>query len=552
MAPFLRLLYTLSILIPCLVALTVPPVSNPSLPLLPISPSPDGEDLTLHPDPFVYHLPSMHSTWTYHAFHSHLPRLTTARAWHKALLAARGPSESLIGTETQRWSAEGVEITLTPGPEMTWGVLIEGIREGVVLSKEERGYEFSVTVEGKEMGRGSVGMKRGVSWRAEQGKALLTLPGAGVRNLTLPDPYIWHLSPMISTWVFHSFRGHLSRRSADLAWDRAYKEATHGHDADDAIGGHMKRWSGGVPDDGIVDVVIYPGPGMTWRMLAEAFNGAEKVIFQKFEFGFTVFAEGVEGEVGTGETLFEAHMRRIRRWTFSGTDHTVDLVIVPRPEMTWTMVAEALGGADFVSRGQKEYQFIIMADGVVGEVGYGQMTMRNKAASENTLSARTKEELDSTVLSNSSLQPWKANVIATSIRDPFIWHTDDMISTWEYYGFHGRLSQNGCEQIWVDAFIEALMQDASGAGDDQLGTQARHWSVRVSHGYIDLVLIPRGEMTWRMMSEGFWGATEVCEARKEYQFVAIATGIEGEIGLGHIAMRLSDTARRGLLRWDVD
>lgn len=119
---------------------------------------------------------------------------------------------------------------------------------------------------------------------------------------TLPDPYIWHRDSMVSTWKFHGSHGYFSRRAASLAWSRVFNEAVEDHHIDGLIGTHGRRWSAAFPDDGTVDVLLFPRPQMTWRMLAEGFQGAELVIFSGREFRFSITAEGAEEEVGYGET----------------------------------------------------------------------------------------------------------------------------------------------------------------------------------------------------------------------------------------------------------
>lgn len=119
---------------------------------------------------------------------------------------------------------------------------------------------------------------------------------------TLPDPFIWHHDPMISTWTYYDYRGYISHRAGSFAWDRAYTEAMSKEDIDSEIGSSMRRWSGVVPDDGTVDLILAPLPGMTWRMLVEGLRGAELVLFSRVEFRFQLRAEGVEGILGHGET----------------------------------------------------------------------------------------------------------------------------------------------------------------------------------------------------------------------------------------------------------
>ncbi|KAL8919844.1 MAG: hypothetical protein Q9208_006577 [Pyrenodesmia sp. 3 TL-2023] len=266
---------------------------------------------------------------------------------------------------------------------------------------------------------------------------------------------------MLSTWKFYGYRGHLSRRCAGLAWNRVFNEAVDDHHFDALIGTHARRWTVNCPDDGIVDVVVFPRPGMTWRMLAEGVKGAAMVILSGVEFRFEVTAEGIEEEVGYGETtrrkfavpsrgdslrrrevgmrrpsgtsmmmvpgvgvnvtlpdpyiwhregmistwefygyrgrlnralallvwndaLNEAvenlgfPLRRAQAWTRSAHGETADLELFPLEGMTWSMLVEASQGAALVNRELKEYQYIITAQGVEGEVGYGRLTMRKQ------------------------------------------------------------------------------------------------------------------------------------------------------------------------------
>lgn len=55
--------------------------------------------------------------------------------------------------------------------------------------------------------------------------------------------------------------------------------------------------------------------------------------------------------------------------------------------MTWGMVAQIIPGAELASRKRQDYESIIIAEGVDGEVGYGQITTRESTASLDTLSA---------------------------------------------------------------------------------------------------------------------------------------------------------------------
>lgn len=50
-----------------------------------------------------------------------------------------------------------------------------------------------------------------------------------------------------------------------------------------------------------MDLVLVAGRAMTWRMLAEGITGAQMVVYEGKETNFVVLAEGIEGEVGSGQ-----------------------------------------------------------------------------------------------------------------------------------------------------------------------------------------------------------------------------------------------------------
>ncbi|KAL8719537.1 MAG: hypothetical protein Q9225_003458 [Loekoesia sp. 1 TL-2023] len=767
----------------------------------------------------------MTSTWTYHSFHGYLDRRSAHVAWYRALTDAERSSHGLIDPGTHHWSgaypnAETVDVVLHSRPRMTWRMLVEGIRGAAMLLRDEKEYEFQVMQDWADgevrvevtVGSGKVTMRR--ERTVERRPADHSLPG--VANLTLPDPFIWHHDPMVSTWEFYDYKGYLSRRSATLAWNRVFDEAVDDHDFDSLIGTRMKRWSATVPDEGTVDVILVPGREMTWKMLAEGIRGAERVIpsgvefkffistegvqkvighgetirrkssisrekleardtrlalpagssagsahvtnltisdpfiwrpegmtsiwefynyhgrlnyalafliwndalneaiaqgalpithrttwsrklhsetadldliplqgmtwpmlvegyggaavvnYESKEYQFIVLAEGGEGEVGYGRLTMRKNLRSERKldardaeeksnlgllmnstahppqagtasvgtlnamddrrkstlalpiitcpsvsvsahfrdpfiwhensmistWEFYGFSSrgaiapgiamsawrlayndarqrtqagygsqqlgtqtrtwstaglhprtTVDLVLVPREGMTWAMLAEGFQGASILICGdRRQFQFIVMAEGIHGEVAYGQTTMRENTASGKALSARGSKNPGLTLGAKPSAQLSKANIAAVSVRDPFIWHTEDMVTTWEFYGYRGHLDRHICEELWIEFFEEALVHLAQGAGDSRLGTQPKHWAMRSRDGMVDLVLIPREEMTWQMMLEGPWGAGKVCPAAKEFQFVVVAAGVEDEVGLGQITVRRGTVA----------
>ena len=139
------------------------------------------------------------------------------------------------------------------------------------------------------------------------------------------------------------------------------------------------------------------------------------------------------------------------------------------------------------------------------------------------------------------------SISANAIHDPFDYHENGMISTWEFYGFVGRrriTSQFAALSAWRLADSDAISRARTGHADQRLGTQTRTWSAsgrspQARSMRVDLVLIPRGEgMTWRILAEGFRGAERlICGDGREFQFVVFAAGSEQEFAIGQMTMR---------------
>lgn len=73
-----------------------------------------------------------------------------------------------------------------------------------------------------------------------------------------------------------------------------------------------------------------------------------------------------------------------------------------------------------------------------------------------------------------------------------------------------------------------------------MGTQTRHW---VGHDEesgvtVDVVIMPREEMTWRMVWE-VWRAVKalICLDGREFQFLVMTQGVQGEVGIGDTKVR---------------
>ncbi|KAL8917368.1 MAG: hypothetical protein Q9208_007986 [Pyrenodesmia sp. 3 TL-2023] len=122
------------------------------------------------------------------------------------------------------------------------------------------------------------------------------------------------------------------------------------------------------------------------------------------------------------------------------------------------------------------------------------------------------------------------------VTDPFLWHQPPMLSTWVFFGYHGYLDPSAAAMAASTAFSEATYNHAP---DRPIGAGTKTWSATYRGGEtVDLVLmVPSEAMTWRMLAEGITGAQMVVYERKETNFVVLAEGIEGEVGLGQIKRR---------------
>lgn len=100
-----------------------------------------------------------------------------------------------------------------------------------------------------------------------------------------------------------------------------------------------------------------------------------------------------------------------------------------------------------------------------------------------------------------------------------------------------------CHHAWLWLFQAAVEQVNLGRGGVPLGTQTMHWPLRDGDEWVDLVVVPREAMTWRMLQDGARGGIVVCaNTGKGFQFGLIADGIEGEMGFGQITARHGEAA----------
>lgn len=121
--------------------------------------------------------------------------------------------------------------------------------------------------------------------------------------------------------------------------------------------------------------------------------------------------------------------------------------------------------------------------------------------------------------------------ICRTIHDPYIWHKEGMSSTWEFYGYSGRLTRALALLVWNDALNEAVE-------DLELPmVRKRTWTRSLDGEMADLELVPVKGMTWVMVAEASQGAAVVNFGLREYQFIVTARGIEGNVAYGRLTMR---------------
>lgn len=142
------------------------------------------------------------------------------------------------------------------------------------------------------------------------------------------------------------------------------------------------------------------------------------------------------------------------------------------------------------------------------------------------------------------LRPPSDHAIDRTVRplpDPFVWHTERMVSTWEFYGFRGRVNVMACERMWSEIVWRAARNVHRGRGDLPV-MQWPPWKRDMTHSWpaddgqwFDTVIQPRWALTWRMLAEAGWedagelgeepeGVKLVCETQKEVYFNVFARG----------------------------
>ncbi|KAL8915008.1 MAG: hypothetical protein Q9171_000448 [Xanthocarpia ochracea] len=213
----------------------------------------------------------------------------------------------------------------------------------------------------------------------------------------------------------------------------------------------------------------------------------------------------------------------------------VEMLLVAQEGMTWKMLAEGITGAQMVVFGGKECHFAIIVPGAAKALGYGQIKRTNSASGGNAVVGTSR---GSNATLPSDLAEGLVRARANALPDPYAFHEVGKLTTWEFFGYHGVLNVHACTRAWVAMYSDVLTAKNSGHIEAPVGTRTMHWPERVGDDWVDLVVVPREKMTWRMLGEGVPGGIRLCAiVAKECQFGIIAEDIEGEVGVGSVTAR---------------
>lgn len=115
-----------------------------------------------------------------------------------------------------------------------------------------------------------------------------------------------------------------------------------------------------------------------------------------------------------------------------------------------------------------------------------------------------------------------------------------MISTWVFFGYWGHLDYNAAAAAGRLASAEATHHNP----DTPIGVPTRTWSAAYRDSEtVDLVLVARPDMTWKMLAEGITGLQMLVFGGKELNFVITARGVEGHVGYGQMKRREAASGR---------
>ena len=117
---------------------------------------------------------------------------------------------------------------------------------------------------------------------------------------TVIDPFIWHHTGMVCTWVFFGYFGHMDYNAAAMAARSAYYEANDPYLLDTLMGTETRIWTGVYRDAEPVQFVLRPRAFMTWRMLVEGITGVQMVVGGGQELQFGVLVDGMPEVAGYG------------------------------------------------------------------------------------------------------------------------------------------------------------------------------------------------------------------------------------------------------------
>ena len=131
--------------------------------------------------------------------------------------------------------------------------------------------------------------------------------------------------------------------------------------------------------------------------------------------------------------------------------------------------------------------------------------------------------------------PRSDHLEASATKDPFDYHEPGSSQTIEFYAYGAELSKLEASSCFRKALYSAITQH--GSAPTLMGTEAIMYPSTSDHVF--LTLVPRDTMTWRMWSEALLGLMDflLTHEGREWQFLILEEGLEGEVGYGAICQR---------------
>ncbi|KAI4099131.1 MAG: hypothetical protein L6R37_006124 [Teloschistes peruensis] len=253
---------------------------------------------------------------------------------------------------------------------------------------------------------------------------------------------------------------------------------------------------------------------------------------------------------------------------FSWEDHGqwFDVTILASWRLTWRMLDEALEvrssldgpqGAYLVCQSEKEFRFEVVAARKVVATGSVSRRMRDSSTEKRTPKLISSRDQEIKAAINATEASSSTNItMGPPVRDPYIWHRPDMISTWEFHSFRGRVDTMTAQQTWLAILTLARSKVLRGKGSFSIKKPFSpkplvfSWRDFRTRREVETTICPTSAFTYLALMEssteheygpsGLMGAALACERRQEFDF-NVWIGRE-HVGGGTTRTRYPDTA----------